>query len=240
VGSGGGSQRVPKQSGSHVAVNLGSLGVTGSSRAAAMGCRWPLRRLIRTRPSAAPTSTEHGIPPPNARVTGSLFGAWADRIGSAKVVARGALGTLLITFPMYWLLQFASFPVLVGTMIVRGILPTMSWAAPRAHERPLHLPLPLLRALGGLHGSGCGERMHPVCYGDPRRGPPGTSGGTPTWCSRCCPRSRSSVIARGGGGRLSGAPSPRTAAGPNVESARCGSRAWRPPCRPRDRSAERS
>jgi sugar phosphate permease len=30
---------------------------------------------------------------------------------------------------MYWLLQFASFPVLVGTMIVGGILPTMSWAA---------------------------------------------------------------------------------------------------------------
>ncbi|MFC5790751.1 MFS transporter [Agromyces tardus] len=62
-------------------------------------------------------------------VTIPLFGAWASRIGSAKVVAWGALGTLLITFPMYWLLQFASFPVLVGTMIVGGILPTMSWAA---------------------------------------------------------------------------------------------------------------
>ena len=62
-------------------------------------------------------------------VTIPLFGWWATRIGSAKVVAYGALGTLLITFPMYWLLQFASFPVLVGTMIVGGILPTMSWAA---------------------------------------------------------------------------------------------------------------
>jgi MFS family permease len=62
-------------------------------------------------------------------VTIPLFGAWANRVGSARVVAWGALGTLLITFPMYWLLQFASFPVLVGTMIVGGILPTMSWAA---------------------------------------------------------------------------------------------------------------
>ncbi|WP_430646427.1 MFS transporter [Agromyces sp. GXS1127] len=62
-------------------------------------------------------------------VTIPLFGWWATRIGSARVVAYGALGTLLITFPMYYLLQFASFPVLVGTMIVGGILPTMSWAA---------------------------------------------------------------------------------------------------------------
>ena len=30
---------------------------------------------------------------------------------------------------MYFLLQFATFPILVGTMIVGGILPTMSWAA---------------------------------------------------------------------------------------------------------------
>lgn len=62
-------------------------------------------------------------------VTVPLFGAWASRIGSAKVVAWGALGTLLITFPMYYLLQFATFPILVATMIVGGILPTMSWAA---------------------------------------------------------------------------------------------------------------
>lgn len=62
-------------------------------------------------------------------VTIPLFGAWANRIGSARVVAWGALGTLLITFPMYFLLQFATFPILVATMIVGGILPTMSWAA---------------------------------------------------------------------------------------------------------------
>ncbi|QAY61935.1 MFS transporter [Microbacterium protaetiae] len=62
-------------------------------------------------------------------VTIPLFGAWANRIGSARVVAWGALGTLLITFPMYWMLQFATFPILVGTMVIGGILPTMSWAA---------------------------------------------------------------------------------------------------------------
>jgi MFS family permease len=62
-------------------------------------------------------------------VTIPLFGAWATRIGSARVVAWGALGTLLIAFPMYYLLQFATFPILVATMIVGGILPTMSWAA---------------------------------------------------------------------------------------------------------------
>lgn len=62
-------------------------------------------------------------------ITVPLFGAWATRIGSARVVLWGALGTLLIAFPMYYLLQFATFPILVGTMIIGGILPTMSWAA---------------------------------------------------------------------------------------------------------------
>jgi MFS family permease len=62
-------------------------------------------------------------------VTIPLFGSLAARIGSARVVFWGALGTLLITFPMYFLLQFATFPILVGTMIIGGILPTMAWAA---------------------------------------------------------------------------------------------------------------
>ncbi|MFJ6652472.1 MFS transporter [Microbacterium sp. NPDC091313] len=62
-------------------------------------------------------------------VTIPLFGWWATRIGSARVVLWGAVGTLVITFPMYFLLQFATFPILVATMIVGGILPTMSWAA---------------------------------------------------------------------------------------------------------------
>jgi MFS family permease len=62
-------------------------------------------------------------------VTIPLFGAWANRIGSAKVVLWGALGTLVIAFPMYFLLQTASVPVLVGMMIIGGILPTAAWAA---------------------------------------------------------------------------------------------------------------
>ena len=62
-------------------------------------------------------------------VTIPLFGAWANRIGSARVVLWGALGTLVIAFPMYFLLQSASFGVLVGMMIIGGILPTAAWAA---------------------------------------------------------------------------------------------------------------
>jgi MFS family permease len=62
-------------------------------------------------------------------VTIPLFGVWAARIGSARVVAWGALGTLLIAFPIYFLLQNADFGVLVAMMIIGGILPTMSWAA---------------------------------------------------------------------------------------------------------------
>ncbi len=61
-------------------------------------------------------------------VTIPLFGVLANRITPAKLVALGALGTLIITFPMYYLLQFATFPILVGTMIIGGILPTMAWA----------------------------------------------------------------------------------------------------------------
>lgn len=62
-------------------------------------------------------------------VTIPLFGAWANRIGSARVVLIGAIGTLLAAFPIYFLLQSASFEVLVGMMIIGGILPTMAWAA---------------------------------------------------------------------------------------------------------------
>jgi len=62
-------------------------------------------------------------------VTIPLFGLWANRIGSYRVVLIGAIGTLLVAFPIYFLLQTASFEVLVGMMIIGGILPTMSWAA---------------------------------------------------------------------------------------------------------------
>lgn len=61
-------------------------------------------------------------------VTIPLFGVLANRIGSARVVVIGAIGTLLIAFPMYFVLQFATFPILVGTMIIGGILPTLAWA----------------------------------------------------------------------------------------------------------------
>ena len=62
-------------------------------------------------------------------VTIPLFGRWAVRIGSTSVVAWGALGTLLVAFPIYYFLQFANFGVLVAMMLIGGTLPTMSWAA---------------------------------------------------------------------------------------------------------------
>ncbi len=61
-------------------------------------------------------------------VTIPLFGVLANRIGSARVVVIGAIGTLLIAFPMYFVLQAATFQVLVATMIIGGILPTLAWA----------------------------------------------------------------------------------------------------------------
>lgn len=62
-------------------------------------------------------------------VTIPLFGWWATRIGSARVVAIGAAATLVIAFPIYLLLTQANFGVLVALMVVGGILPTLSWAA---------------------------------------------------------------------------------------------------------------
>lgn len=62
-------------------------------------------------------------------VTIPLFGNLATRIGSARVVFWGAVSTLIIAFPMYFLLQFATFPILVATMIIGGIFPTAAWAA---------------------------------------------------------------------------------------------------------------
>lgn len=62
-------------------------------------------------------------------ITVPAFGWLATRIGSARVVAIGAVGTLLIAFPIYWLLGSATFAVLVALMVVGGILPTASWAA---------------------------------------------------------------------------------------------------------------
>ena len=51
------------------------------------------------------------------------------RIGSAKVVAGGALGTALIAFPLYWVISIATEPMYIAAIILGGILPTASWAA---------------------------------------------------------------------------------------------------------------
>ena len=57
-----------------------------------------------------------------------LFGAWADRSSSARIVAIGAAGTLIVAFPIYFALQYASFGALVAMMVIGGLLPTLSWA----------------------------------------------------------------------------------------------------------------
>ena len=73
----------------------------------------------------------------NAALVGSIlqlftipaFGFLAVRIGSAKVVAGGALGTALIAFPLYWVISIATEPMYITAIILGGILPTASWAA---------------------------------------------------------------------------------------------------------------
>jgi MFS family permease len=73
----------------------------------------------------------------NAALIGSLlqlvtipaFGYLAMRIGSAKVVAVGALGTALISFPLYWVISVATEPVYIAAILLGGILPTATWAA---------------------------------------------------------------------------------------------------------------
>ena len=73
----------------------------------------------------------------NAALIGSIlqlgtipaFGYLAMRIGSARVVAGGALGTALIAFPLYWIISIATEPIYIAAIILGGILPTASWAA---------------------------------------------------------------------------------------------------------------
>jgi MFS family permease len=62
-------------------------------------------------------------------VTIPTFGWMANRFGSARVVAWGALGTMLVSFPLYWIILDAQFLTLVLIMVIGGILPTASWAA---------------------------------------------------------------------------------------------------------------
>lgn len=62
-------------------------------------------------------------------ITIPTFGAMANRYGSARVVWWGALGTMIVAFPLYWIILDATFLTLVIIMVVGGILPTASWAA---------------------------------------------------------------------------------------------------------------
>jgi len=62
-------------------------------------------------------------------VTIPTFGWLANKYGSAKVVLWGAVGTLIASFPLYWIILDATFLTLVLIMVIGGILPTASWAA---------------------------------------------------------------------------------------------------------------
>lgn len=62
-------------------------------------------------------------------ITIPTFGWLANRYSAAAVVAWGALGTMLVSFPLYWIILDAQFLTLVLIMVIGGILPTASWAA---------------------------------------------------------------------------------------------------------------
>ena len=73
----------------------------------------------------------------NAALVGSVlqlatipaFGYLATRIGSARMVLAGAVATLLISFPLYFIISNANQPVYILTILVGGIAPTAAWAA---------------------------------------------------------------------------------------------------------------
>ena len=133
-----------------------------------------------------------------------LFGAWATRIGSARVVFWGALGTLLIAFPMYFLLQFATFPILVATMIIGGILPTHAWAALGGLMNDLfpdHFRYSALSISYAIAATVSG--FVPAVTLAHRRCDRTSRGGTRASCSPSCRRSRSSRRGQRPGGRPS-------------------------------------
>ncbi|WP_246657687.1 MFS transporter [Arthrobacter yangruifuii] len=73
----------------------------------------------------------------NAALVGSVlqlatipaFGLLATRIGSARMVLAGAVATLLISFPLYFIISNATTPVYILTILIGGIAPTAAWAA---------------------------------------------------------------------------------------------------------------
>ncbi|MET4059830.1 MFS family permease [Arthrobacter sp. UYP6] len=73
----------------------------------------------------------------NAALVGSVlqlatipaFGWLATKIGSARMVTAGAVATLLISFPLYWLISTADQTTYILTILIGGIAPTAAWAA---------------------------------------------------------------------------------------------------------------
>ena len=73
----------------------------------------------------------------NAALVGSVlqlatipaFGWLATKIGSARMVAAGAAATLLISFPLYWVISTADQTTYILAILLGGIAPTAAWAA---------------------------------------------------------------------------------------------------------------
>ena len=73
----------------------------------------------------------------NAALVGSVlqlatipaFGWLATKIGSARMVAAGAAATLLISFPLYWIISTADQTTYILAILLGGIAPTAAWAA---------------------------------------------------------------------------------------------------------------
>ena len=57
------------------------------------------------------------------------FGWLATKIGSARMVAAGAAATLLISFPLYWVISTADQTTYILAILLGGIAPTAAWAA---------------------------------------------------------------------------------------------------------------
>ena len=57
------------------------------------------------------------------------FGWLATKIGSARMVAAGAAATLLISFPLYWIISTADQTTYIIAILLGGIAPTAAWAA---------------------------------------------------------------------------------------------------------------
>ncbi|MFT4246287.1 MAG: MFS transporter [Micrococcaceae bacterium] len=61
-------------------------------------------------------------------VTVPLFGYYASKYSPKAVMLAGAISTIAIAFPMYWLMKSATLATMTICMVAGGIFPTLCWA----------------------------------------------------------------------------------------------------------------